>query len=209
MSSMSPSPAPDTPAGPVDLSALVAARICHDLGNPIGAIGNGVELLGLDTGFGGAELELVSDSVEAAQARLRFCRMAFGEASAGQTVAAAEAGEILTDRYRGTRVSAVLSAPAEVRRRELRCAFLAALCVEAALPAGGEIALRSSAGGWLVTGTGPRIAARGAGWSMLSPSGAELPTARNIQFALLPRAVAEADRTLLAKIEDAQVLFAF
>ena len=31
----------DTP----DLSALIGSRICHDLISPIGAIGNGVELL--------------------------------------------------------------------------------------------------------------------------------------------------------------------
>ena len=27
-----------------DLSALVASRLCHDLGNPFGAVSNGVEI---------------------------------------------------------------------------------------------------------------------------------------------------------------------
>ncbi|MFT6074354.1 MAG: histidine phosphotransferase ChpT [Yoonia sp.] len=31
-----------------DLAALVGSRICYDLISPIGAIGNGVELLSLD-----------------------------------------------------------------------------------------------------------------------------------------------------------------
>ncbi|WP_281982155.1 hypothetical protein [Thalassorhabdomicrobium marinisediminis] len=34
-----------------NLHALVGSRICHDLINPLGAIGNGIELLGL-TGVG-------------------------------------------------------------------------------------------------------------------------------------------------------------
>ena len=37
-----------------DLVALVASRLCHDLISPLGAIGNGVELLSL-SGSAGAE----------------------------------------------------------------------------------------------------------------------------------------------------------
>jgi histidine phosphotransferase ChpT len=33
---------------PIHLAALVASRICHDLISPIGAIGNGVELMIMD-----------------------------------------------------------------------------------------------------------------------------------------------------------------
>jgi hypothetical protein len=36
-----------------DLAALVGSRICHDLISPIGAIGNGVELLTLAGGAQG------------------------------------------------------------------------------------------------------------------------------------------------------------
>src|SRR5690606_36320108 len=77
-----------------DLGALVASRICHDLVNPLGAIGNGVELLALTTGFGPAagpqgaslqgtaggspELALIAESTTHAAARARLFRLAFG-----------------------------------------------------------------------------------------------------------------------------------
>ena len=43
---------PDKP----DLAALVGSRICHDLISPIGAIGNGVELLMMEGAAKGPEM---------------------------------------------------------------------------------------------------------------------------------------------------------
>ncbi len=60
----------DTPQSP-DLAALIGSRICHDLISPIGAIGNGLELLSM-AGAGGPEVALISDSVSNANARIRF-----------------------------------------------------------------------------------------------------------------------------------------
>ena len=48
-----------------DITALVTARICHDLASPIGAIGNGVELVELRGNSLGEEGELVKASVKA------------------------------------------------------------------------------------------------------------------------------------------------
>ena len=72
-----------------DLSALLGSRICHDLISPIGAIGNGVELLMMEGGTPSPELVLIAESVAAANARIRFsvsllaCR-AVSSASGGQ-----------------------------------------------------------------------------------------------------------------------------
>jgi histidine phosphotransferase ChpT len=63
-----------------DLAALIGSRICHDLISPIGAIGNGVELLLMEASGKGPELSLISESVAAANARIRFFRVAFGAA---------------------------------------------------------------------------------------------------------------------------------
>lgn len=65
---------PNTP----DIAALVSARICHDLISPIGAIGNGVELLMLDKAAASPEMDLISESVTQASARIRFFRLAYG-----------------------------------------------------------------------------------------------------------------------------------
>ncbi len=66
-----------------DLVALIGSRICHDLISPIGAIGNGIELIGLSGAGAGPEMALISESVTNAQARIRFYyRVAFGAGKA-------------------------------------------------------------------------------------------------------------------------------
>ena len=68
------------------LTALVASRICHDLISPIGAIGNGVELLTMESGGTlRPEFALISESVANANARIRLFRIAFGAASVTPT----------------------------------------------------------------------------------------------------------------------------
>lgn len=63
------------------LCELIAARICHDLVGPVGAVANGVELMA----EGGADPEimrLIADSAAAASRRLQAYRIAFGSANA-------------------------------------------------------------------------------------------------------------------------------
>jgi histidine phosphotransferase ChpT len=60
---------------------LLASRICHDLISPIGAVGNGLELLE-DAGpdMSGDALKLSVNCVQKASALLEFFRMAYGTA---------------------------------------------------------------------------------------------------------------------------------
>jgi histidine phosphotransferase ChpT len=60
---------------------LLASRICHDLISPIGAVGNGLELLE-DAGpdMSGDALKLSANCVRKASALLEFFRMAYGTA---------------------------------------------------------------------------------------------------------------------------------
>ena len=52
-----------------NLYELIGSRICHDLISPIGAIANGVELLGMSgAGETGPELDLINQSVDNASA---------------------------------------------------------------------------------------------------------------------------------------------
>ena len=69
-----------------DLAALIASRICHDLISPLGAIGNGVELLAMEPGGTRPEMALISESVANANARIRFFRICFGQASSDQRI---------------------------------------------------------------------------------------------------------------------------
>lgn len=65
----------------VELVALLATRLCHDLAGPVGAVSAGVELLAdeADPAFIAEATALLRHSAEASSARLKFFRAAFGE----------------------------------------------------------------------------------------------------------------------------------
>lgn len=65
------------------LCELLAARICHDLVGPVGAVANGIELLGPDGSGADAEVvQLIGSSARVAGRRLQAFRVAFGSANA-------------------------------------------------------------------------------------------------------------------------------
>lgn len=119
-----------------DLNALLGSRICHDLISPLGAIGNGVELLQLSGLADSPEMALIAESVENANMRIRFFRIAFGTASDTRPIACAEARKTLADHYAGTRISAEWHIDRDLGRNVTQLAYLSALCLETALPQG-------------------------------------------------------------------------
>ena len=62
-----------------DLAAMLCSRVCHDLINPVGAIGNGLEVLADPTQGAMAEgaQELIANSAKQARAKLEFARLAY------------------------------------------------------------------------------------------------------------------------------------
>lgn len=66
----------------LQLAELMAARLCHDLVGPIGAVANGIELLGDGSAGPDAEVTgLIAISARQATRRLQWFRVAFGSAS--------------------------------------------------------------------------------------------------------------------------------
>ena len=124
---------------PPDLSALVSARLCHDLISPMGAIGNGLELLEMACGEGRAELALVNDSLANALAKLRFFRIAFGPADAQARQSAEEAAQLTDAMFTGRLTVAWQGAGADMPRPLARIVYLALLCLEKSLPMGGNV----------------------------------------------------------------------
>ena len=169
-----------------DLIALVGSRICHDLVSPLGAIGNGVELLGMTgTGAGGPEMTLISESVASANARIRFFRIAFGAAEPGQTIGRAEILSVLGDTSRGGKLEVRWRAPGDVQRIEAKLMFLLLQCLESAMPFGGAVEVGPERGRWRVVGEAERMRVDPAVWGILSegPEGAAVTPAR-VHFAL-------------------------
>lgn len=70
-----------------DLAALLCSRVCHDLINPVGAIGNGLEVLAdpTQTDMAAFAKELIENSTRQARAKLEFARLAFGASSTAGT----------------------------------------------------------------------------------------------------------------------------
>lgn len=69
-------------SGP-DLAAMLCSKVCHDLISPVGAIGNGLEVLSDPDQAEMADFaqELINNSARQARAKLEFARLAFGASS--------------------------------------------------------------------------------------------------------------------------------
>ena len=169
-----------------DLTALLGSRICHDLISPIGAIGNGLELLLMDGAPGGPEMVLISESVANASARIRFFRVAFGMAQPDQRIGRAEVQSILTDMTRGGRLQINWQTDADLSRPEVKITFLLIQCLESAMAYGGRISVSRADEKWLVTGSANKLKINTDLWEVLdNPSANPEITPALVQFPLV------------------------
>ena len=177
------------PARTADLGALIGSRICHDLNNPLGAIGNGIELMELAGHKPGPELALIAESVAHATARLQYLRLAFGAASPGQAVAGPEVAAIVAAHFRNGRITLDWPPLPALERAEAKLALLALMCLESALPFGGYIAATWDDSGWRFAARGERLRELGPLWDSVT-GGPAAPGigAPHVQFLLLPEA---------------------
>lgn len=197
-----------------DLAALVASRICHDLVSPLGAIGNGIELLAL-TGGSGPEMGLVAQSVAQANARLRFFRIAFGKSDGGQPVPRNEIRTILADMTEGGRIRVSWGVDDSPSRAEAKLAFLALQCLETAMPMGGQITVsRPSPTGWLLEARSDRMKFDRQLWARLTGDpddglGQQQIGAAQVQFVLLPLEAARMNRRLRLDTAEDRISIGF
>ena len=170
-------PAPEA----ADLAALVASRLCHDLVSPLGAIGNGLELLQM-VAAPSPELSLVAEAVASAQARLRLFRLGFGAAGESQSVSPADLRQAFAALDGSGRVRADTRLTAPLPRTIARRLALAALCAESALARGGTLTVTPA----LIEARGPRLRLDPPLWESLA-TGRPSPstTGASVHFALL------------------------
>jgi histidine phosphotransferase ChpT len=188
---------------PFDVSALIASRICHDLISPIGAIGNGVELLTMEPGSATRpEYALISASVANANARIRLFRIAFGAANSDQRVPRNEVLSILTDLGHAGRITFAWTSQGDLSRREVRLVFLLLLCLESVLPFGGRVEVAQTESGWTIRAEAQRTKVDPALWALLSEPAAEVQVeAGKVQFVLVGRDLARLGRSLQSEID--------
>jgi histidine phosphotransferase ChpT len=156
------------PHGPQTLAELISSRLCHDLVNPLGAIGNSVELIDMTGSVRGPEMALIRDAVRDAQARLRYLRIAFGGAAATQTLSAREAKTTAQAPWQGGRFQLSWGIAGDLPRRQVKIAYLMLLCAETALPMGGAVTLVQDGAGHLrLDAKAPRVVVDPGLWSVL------------------------------------------
>lgn len=193
-----------------DLAALIGSRICHDLISPIGAIGNGVELLMMDGAAQTPELALIAESVASANARIRFFRVAYGAAGSDQRIARGEVAGIIADMTRGGRLQVEWISPMELSRREVKLAFLLLQCLETAMAYGGKVRIEKGDGPWTMQAEAPRLKIDPALWEVLTghqpPSGIG---AGQVHFALAPAELQAQGRRLAAELKENTVRLQF
>ncbi|MEM6891116.1 MAG: histidine phosphotransferase family protein [Pseudomonadota bacterium] len=191
------------------LTALIGSRICHDLISPIGAINNGLELLGMSGNKPGPEMDLIQESVGNASARIRFFRIAFG-AAGEQMMGRAEVVSILKDLMNASRLDVAWGPVDAQPRASIRLAFLALQCMEAALPYGGRIEISQNEGSWLLHGRAEKVNIDDALWTILATRDApnDLRPA-HVQFALLPLIAMDEGRRVVTEIDETDIKLRF
>ena len=135
------------------LSALMCSRLCHDLVGPIGAIGNGIEMLAEedDADMRQQALGLLAMSARQATGRLRFYRLAFGATGGdGTAVSLAEARAAALGLFEGEKVTIEWPVPPqgdpELQKNAVRLLLNLIVVAAATLMRGGNVGVDVAAG---------------------------------------------------------------
>lgn len=205
------------PTDTADLGSLIAQRLCHDLVNPLGAVGNGLELLAMQQSET-PEMALMRDSLAQALGRIKLYRLAFG--SSEGTATGADLAEALQALGTSRPIALATELPASLPRRDARLLALLALCAETALAWGGSLRVQAEEPAppgdsaapmpaLRVTAAAPRLRLDAELWQALAQGQAPAAlTPPQVQFALLARAAAGAGRRLRIDQAEGQVTLA-
>jgi len=142
---------------------LVCSRLCHDLISPIGAVGNGLELMAeeADQELLDDARRLVEDSSRRAAALLQLYRSAYGNAGNQPAFGVNEAVKLAKEAFDSNRLSLAASAPAGVEWPVGygKLVLNAILTASEWLPRGGTLTLTvENAAGFQVAAVGQQAA---------------------------------------------------
>ncbi len=128
----------------LEIAALLASKICHDVIGPVGAIYNGLEVLdeeGNDESSKAYALEVIRNFTVQASAKLQFARFAFGAAgSAGSLIDLTTAEQITRGFVETGKHTLNWNAPAmQMGKDRVKLLLNLILSGLSALPRGGEL----------------------------------------------------------------------
>ena len=189
-----------------ELSQLLGSRLCHDLVSPLGAIGNGVELLEMSPEFPGIdaspELKLIAESVSSARARIELFRVALGQVQGDQRIASAGLAQLLDGFSAQGRMQVHLDAQGDFPRAEMRMIMLAMMCLESAMPWGGKVTVLHGPAGWRLVAEADRTKEDAGLWAWLGGDTPRSPMPSEVHFPLLSEALAKAGRRATWEVDD-------
>lgn len=199
---------PDTTRiSPGELAQLLGSRLCHDLVSPLGAIGNGVELLEMSPEFPGInaspELKLIAESVSSARDRIQIFRVAFGQAQGEQRISRAALTQLLDGFSGHGKMTVTLDAEGDFSRAEIRMLILAMMCLETAMPWGGKVTVLHGPFGWRLVAEASRTKADPALWAWLGGDAPRSPQPSEVHFPLLAEAIGQAGRAARWEVDEA------
>ncbi len=155
-------PPKDDDLDALSLSALLSSRVCHDLINPVGAIGSGLEVLddpSMDGSMREAAQDLIRSGAAKAIALLTYARLAYGAAGGyGAQISLEDAKKVLTGIYDTVKPDMDWRlgdgfADKENVKVLLVLAYAAAECV----PRGGSVVIDGSIDDFTITATGKKV----------------------------------------------------
>ncbi len=144
------------------LSALLSSRVCHDLINPVGALGSGLEVLddpAMDASMQEAAMDLIRSGAQKAIALLTYARLAYGAAGGfGAQISLEDANKALASVFEITKADLEWNigggyAPKENVKVLLTLAYAAADCV----PRGGTVAINGDISDFAISAAGKKV----------------------------------------------------
>ena len=153
---------PDEPLDAVSLSALLASRLCHDLVNPVGALGSGLEVLedeNMDEMMKDAAIDLIKNGGQKSVALLSYGRLAYGAAGGrGAELPVEEAGDIMKTMFEFFKADLDWQLPAvHAPKEQVKAAMIMTYYAGAdCIPRGGSVTVEVNDGVYRVCAEGPR-----------------------------------------------------
>lgn len=183
----------------INISSLLTSRICHDLVSPLGAIGNGLELLELSGVSPSVELDLINQSSKNATAQINYIRVAFGLACSGIAISNTDIQNIINEKFLNKRLSVKWNVTTNHSRLQIKLICLLLLCIETGLPYGGEVIIEMQNNIWKLTTTFQRNNFNSDLWKNLVTNKAGELTSSNIHFELTRNLLNKTNTTLITK----------
>jgi len=149
------------PLDPVSLASLLASRVCHDLINPVGALGSGLEVLedkDLDPPMREAANDLIRSGGRKSIALLKFARLAYGAAGGfGAQIPMEEAESSIKEIYHWNKADLDWRAPPGLASKEaVKVVLILAQAAADCVPRGGKVSVSATGEGYRIEATGPR-----------------------------------------------------